>query len=447
MYSAEDGKKVSSNLQSGSCRWIQLFSSETLILAVINFKSHQIKWSVNCEFELKGGKMVLEGNESEILDAQFDASTMELLVLQSDSMLTRLSFPFPIEQTDLTTTSILLMSKLSKHLNLVLRAGDELNGQFLKLLKLDDSIFTRISELDVDSMRKLLLFGGTVSNTIDPDSGNDWLSESEVLDWKSKLKKQHAELLVTFEDFSSILRSFTTNYPQFCPADLDKYLHLLLPSLEDRSTTLQHDLAQFLVWIEALVIPDANNQTGEINVKAFTPDSRALDLSKALRRSDDVKELRHADWLSSFETLKILLNSEFKILANRIDSVDLLPVNTIKDFPKAFDRILTVDPLILLNQNLKEALLIGDKGICVISLPESYLAHYSKYKKLVVLCKGSIEFVINSDGSTRKQQQLGLNQDMDNLFINPLSNQLYSFGNNSLIESDRTQTKLSIRTL
>ncbi len=322
--------------------------------------------------------MVLGGDEG-ILDVRIDEGNNELLVLQSNSTLTRLSFPFagPAFEDSDQSISVLVMSKLSKHLQTVSRVSEELKNQFVKLLKLDDSVFMRISEIDTSAMRHLLLFGGIVPNN-NTGNNNDTalsssftlsqLNESEVLEWKSKLKKQHAELLVSVEDVSSVLRSFHSNYQRFCPAEVDKFLQILLPTLEDRSRSLQHNLAEYLVWLETLIIPDANNQTGQKTIKAFAPELLALELAKSLNRSEEFKTQRSVEWLEYFEDLNISLDSEFKTLINKINSVDLAPIHEINGLPRDFNRILSVDPLILMNDT---QLFFKSNGK-IIDLPESF---------------------------------------------------------------------------
>lgn len=295
---------------------------EEIILAVIDLKNFCIKWSVNCEFELKGGRLLLESNEP-IDNFQIDSNNNDLLISQPETGITKFKFPFDPQQD----TSVLHMSQLSKHLQSVLRVVDELRGQMLKLLKLDDSVYMRISDIDVGLMRKYLLFGNykvQQENTpLFPE-----LNENEVLEWKSKLKKQHVELLVSIEEVSSVLRSFQASFPNFHSTIVDKFLFTDLPAFDDKSRSLQHDLAEFLVWLEALIIPDPSTNTYK-TIKPFAPDTRALSLAKSLQRSEGNRIERHDQWCNGFDDFKGQLEAEFKSLVSKINSVDLSPYDTI----------------------------------------------------------------------------------------------------------------------
>lgn len=410
IYSAEEGKRISSMERSENsiCRWIKLTENETLILAFIDMKTFLIKWSVNCEFELKGGQLNLETNEP-IFDVQVDPQGQDLLILQTSS-LTRLKFPFNSEEEE-EDISVILISKLSKSLQTVLRVVDDVKGQLLKLLKLDDSVFTRLSE--IDHIRNLLLFGCNNNTTFTID-----LSESEVLDWKSRLKKQHAELLVSVQEVSSVIRSFSKNYPKFCTAEIDRFLEMDLVQLEDKSRLLQHDLAEFLVWLENLIIPTVNSTTA--SHLPFKPESRALQLVKSIKRSEDAIMERHELWSNAFNDFKLILDLEFKDLVTKINSVDLQPIERIENIPTGFNRIISTNPVVLLNENGTE-IFKDDKIIRkIIRLPYEYNAHYYKNHQLHLICKGS--HINLSDPSTSDYSNDPLD---DNIFVNPLSNQLY----------------------
>lgn len=61
IYSAEDGKRIYSveGNENSICRWLKIAENDTLILALIDKKAFTIKWIINCEFELKGGKWII----------------------------------------------------------------------------------------------------------------------------------------------------------------------------------------------------------------------------------------------------------------------------------------------------------------------------------------------------------------------------------------------------
>lgn len=383
----------------------------TLILAFIDIKAFSIKWSINCEFEVKGGELVLDSNDEPIFDVQVDSQSQDLLILQTTS-LTRLKFPFNSEKDE--NNSIILISKLSKSLQTVLRVVDDVKGQLIKLLKLDDSVFIRLSE--IDHIRKLLLFG---SNDTSTSCFNIDLSESEVLDWKSKLKKQHAELLVSVQEVSSVIRSFSKNYPNFCNAEIDRFLEIDLIQLEDKSRLLQHDLAEFLVWLENLVIP-AVNPNNSLHLP-FKPESRALELVKSIKRSEDSIIERHELWSNAFNDFKLILDLEFKDIITRINSINLESIERIENIPKGFNRIISTNPLILLHENRNE--IFKDSKVTVLS--DEYIAHYYKNHQLHLICKGS--HINLTDTNNTQCSDLSNDHDPsdDNIFVNPLSNQIY----------------------
>ena len=436
IYSAEEGKRISliSLSENLICRWLKLSENETLILAFIDIKSFSIKFSINCEFDLKGGEMILESNDP-IFDVQVDPKSNDLLILQN-STLTRLKFPFNSNEEQEQENSIHLISKLAKNLKTVLSVVDDVKGQLLKLLKLDDSVFMRLSESDCSLIRKFLLFGDIALPAPAHAQAQVLplnLSETEVLEWKSKLKKQHAELLVSVQEFSSVIRSFSNNYPKFCPVEIDRFLEIDLIQLEDKSRLLQHDLAEFLVWLENLIIPDIQINTLNSGIKPFKPEIRALELVKSIKRSNDSIMERHELWLNSLNNFILILDLEFKDLVNKINSVNLQPIERIENVQNGFNRILSTNPLIILNEKGTEIIKYNkeykeDKDENIIILPDEYIAHYFKNNQLQLICKGMIQVSITDSVDITSYDS---NNTTDPEFVkykvhvNPLSNQLY----------------------
>lgn len=254
----------------------------------------------------------------------------------------------------------------------------------------------RISEINVTLMRKLLLFGGTYTDNI--NSTLDELKDAQVLEWKSKLKKQHAELLVSIEDLSSVLRSFHSTYPQFFS---DKFLQVLLPELEDRSRILQHNLAEFLVWLEALVTPDP---TASKFIKPLSPECLALKLSQSLNRSEESTSQRFTEWLACFDDLNDSLNQEFNLLVNKINSIDLIPVGEQK-VPEGFKKILSCNgKLVFLHETLSQILIVSEISEIseIVSLPSPYSSHYKLNNQLIIKIEGSEEELVIDPNSPQK---------------------------------------------
>ena len=448
IYSTEEGKRISTierREKNEICRWIKTeLESETetesiLILLFINLINFKIKFIVNFEFELKESEIILELKD-EIFDVKTTTTTNAVFILQNKK-LTKFKFPFD-------EISVLLISKLSKNLKTIFRILENVKSQFLKLLKFEDLIFTRLRE-EEEIIISLLLFGGSssssssssgsnggdnttsdntnnanvTSDTLTPTSPVPTIKESDVLDWKSKLKKQHAEILVSVQELSIFIKSFSKNYPKFCFTEIDRFLSADLMELEDKSRLLQHDLAEFLIWIENLVIPDIHNQQQQPQiVKPFKPESRALELVKNLKRSNDFIIKRQADWCDSFDDFKLILDLEFKNIVSKINSVNLEPIDKLEISEiNGFNRILSTDPLILLNQDGSEIF----KNTSVIRLPNTYITHYFKNNQLCIICKGMIE-VLFTDNSN-EIITLSSNDDIlihdTTVYANPQSNQ------------------------
>lgn len=349
----------------------------------------------------------MESNDP-ILSVQVDQESNNISILQS-SCLSVIKLPFFSDDNNkfFDQQSVLLVSKLSKQLQTVLRVVDEISGQFLKLLKLDDSIFARVAELG-DSITKCLLFGEAL-----PAASESQITETEVLDWKSRLKKQHAELLVSVQELSSLIQSFSKNHPKFCNCEIDRFLELELPELEDKSRLLQHDLAEFLIWLENLVIPDSQRP-----LKPFKPESRALEIAKCIKRSQESITKRHVTWLNPFNDFKLVLDLEFKDLLSKTNSIHLLPLRRIVNIPSEFNQILSTNPLVLRNETGDQ---IIKESMEITKLPDAYMTHYFKNNQLHIVCKGLIEVVVCEDDQIINNH----NENEDIAYSNPLSNQLY----------------------
>ena len=106
--------------------------------------------------------------------------------------------------------------------------------------------------------------------------------------------------------------------------------------MENQSRTLQYELAEFLVWLEALIID-------KIVMRPFSSsDERNLKLLK--RINSDVNTNSTTNKLSEF---KNVLEDGFKTFVSKISSIDMEKLDE-TGIPAGYDRILCVNPFILL---------------------------------------------------------------------------------------------------
>ena len=408
VYSSEDGKRISTfpfdNATLSCCsRWIKMLNDDfTMILALIDFTHQSIKWSVNCEFELKGSLNVKEKEDDQILDVQIDKETNDIFVSMNTGKILKINFPFK-------DSFLSKLSKVSKQLQLLLRCVDEVKGQFQKLLKLEELVLVKVSEIETGTLQRLILFGSNSRETIESIHS---LKDSDILEWKSKLKKLHVELLVSIQELS-----INSIEEDFCFEIVDKFMNSSLKDMENQSRTLQHELAEILIWLEALIID-------KITMKPFSSqDERNLKLLKRFQRIESCG----SDSLLVFDQFKLTLDEEFRSFISKINLMDLDKVNEIEK-PLGFDRILLVNPFILLlNDDHRIHLISSDfKVTKSINLPDEYISHYSiDFKaQVVIICKGLVQVTINKDMSIEYERNEEC--DYDKVFNYPSSNQLYT---------------------
>ena len=477
IYNSENGKSLSdlaienendTTLESGTiCRWLTINEEDKtlLLLGLINRKTFSIKWSVNGEFELSG-KFILKSDQI-ILDVKIDQVTNEILVLQSANnnlcSLTRLKFPFNNSKTKIhdSSNSISSLSKLSRHLQTLFRVTEDLKEQFLKLIKLEDSIFKRISEINSCLMKKLLLFGlkQRFDGFCNKENG-DKLSENEFLEWKAKLKKHHNELLLQIQEFSNVLQTFHSNFPSFSLSTIDRFIKIFIPNLEQHSQTIQNTLAEFLIWLEIIVIesnesnesnpnPSGTNAPSSVNkiIPPLTPDASALELVKTLNKSETIKQERIQEWKFPFDEFKIKLDQEFKDLVNEINSINLVSESETL-LPPNLNLILASSRhpfnfAFILKTCITEIICTSHPD-STIKLPGVYLGHchFEQSNQLRIFCTGNAQLILTLFTEEFGNGELRpiLNNQIDDsflLFLNSSLNQLY-------ITS--TGTKLSITT-
>ena len=377
----------------------------TMILALINFKEQTVKWSVNCEFELKGGKLPFDEC---VEDVQIDDETNNLLFLMNSGKIFKINFPFK-------DTFLLQLARVSKQLQTLLRCVDEVKEEFDKLLKLEDLILGEVSEIDTKSLQKFVLFGAKSSEEIE---SNIAIKDSDVLEWKSKLKKLHAELLVSIQELSA---NSIDNFDASSAEIVDKFMNLTLKELENQSRTLQYELAEFLVWLEALIID-------KMVMRPFSSsDERNLKLLK--RINTDKSDVN----TNKFSEFKNALEDEFKTFISKISSIDMEKLDETV-IPAGYDRILCVNPFILLlnrqSANQIHLISLDFKKQLSIDLPGEFISHYYNGKNEVkIICKGSeVEVTINKDGAFVYDENSKISQ-TGVIFNNPHSPQIFSLDN------------------
>ena len=90
------------------------------------------------------------------------------------------------------------------------------------MLKLEDLILGKVSEIDTKLFKKFILFGAKSTEEIET---NISIKDSDVLEWKSKLKKLHAELLVSIQELSA---NSIDNFDASSAEIVDKFMNLTL---------------------------------------------------------------------------------------------------------------------------------------------------------------------------------------------------------------------------
>lgn len=480
IYNSENGKSLSdlaienenenntiesSLVSSTICRWLTINEEgkTLLLLGLINCKTFSIKWSVNGEFELSG-KFILKSDQI-ILDVKIDQVTNEILVLQSANnnfcSLTRLKFPFNNSKTTIhdSSNSISSLSKLSRHLQTLFRVTEDLKEQFLKLIKLEDSIFKRISEINSSLIKKLLLFGSagrTLNQHFDGfynKENGDKLSENEFLEWKAKLKKHHNELLLQIQEFSNVIQTFHSNFPSFSPSTIDRFIKIFIPNLEQHSQTIQNTLAEFLIWLEIIVIESNDNNPVGTNdsttpssvnkiISPLTPDSSALELVKTLNKSEDIKQEKVQEWKFPFVEFKMKLDQEFKDLVNEINSINLVSESETL-LPSDLNLILASSHLFnfaFILKTCKTEIIRTSHPDLRIKLPGVYLGHFEQSNQLRIICTGNAQLIL-----TLVTEEFG-DGELRPIFNNQIDDSLLLFSNSSLnqLYTTSTGTKLSI---
>lgn len=363
IYSAEDGQKVGSipafpqstvlwHLMGGGEESTTSTSASTLLLTLVDLVTFKVKWSVNGEFELLSNKLCLQESDGPICSIKFNSSS-DLVIIQSqsqsqpqsqsESQSQHQSQPQSQSQSHSNNRSSQIslpftkhhlisdLAQLSRNIQTFSRSLDDLKDHFSKLLKFSDFVMKSVSASEsesesestvssnsnsnsnsVISIKKFILFGGEVQFTAVPP-----FTETELLEWKGKLKKQHAELLVQIQVTSKISSQFSHNFSSFSNStNIERFSVEFLPKFEDEIRSIQRDLADFFIWIEPIIIKDSHttstSTTTRIIINPVRPDSRALDLVSALFHTNS--EDRGKKWTDFIDELKNNLSTDFKNL-------------------------------------------------------------------------------------------------------------------------------------
>jgi hypothetical protein len=362
----------------------------------------KVNWRVNCEFELVESKLPVSVDDGLIVDVRVDEESQDILIVQEQKntidgekggvefkfTLTTLSSPF---KQSPCTSSISTLAKLSKHLQVLFRSTEELLEKFSKLLKFEDGIYERIREDQlVENVRKFLLFGNGVEH-----QESLFLKESQVFDWKGRLKKQHSELLVSFEEVFSLLKAFRDNFGEFSRIEFDAFLHQFLPNLEEQGRRIQHDVAEFLLWLENTAISLSQSQ-GVVEVggggviEKYPSERRAIEISKALKGNEEQRLERIRASRDPFDDFKSQIEAKFGETIKEINSLVLGQRDAlcIKRFtgPEAYRSILPFDLCLFGESRIMS--LKSEKTKEIVCLPSVYMTHYmSSVDELIVVCE------------------------------------------------------------
>lgn len=254
IYSSETGKKIFAISINGENRhvmsWIEV-PSKTQLLLVVNCESHDAVWCVSGEFLLSTTKKLLS---SLIPIKSISCEGQKISIELENNEIHSCTVPFARH-----FDSIGVMAQLSLAISSATRALDDLLEAAIKLHSLRLDILNRLSLCD--KFCQLLLHGSShVADWVIP-------AEADFLEWKTRLKKQHAELLVHFEDNRKILLNFKERF-----RNLSQVLIVIDDILDRKSGPLiiieaelremKKELAEFLTWLEPVALNGAKTLEG-----------------------------------------------------------------------------------------------------------------------------------------------------------------------------------------
>ncbi len=241
---------------------------------------------VDGEFALPEVKLGLNSNCGDVEGFELDA--LSILTMQSDGTLNTFTAPFVAGQ-------IGSLAVLSRALQSLTRVFESVFEGIIRLLRFATDLNSKLSE-NSQLLRNLMLFGGDCQLLL--------LAENEFLDFKQRLKKLHAELLVSIGDAQSACTRFRCTFTDFGGQEAAKLAKNLLPRLEGESRTAQHDLAEFLVWLEPLILEEVKKP-----MKAMQPQELVLRNIKSVLQGEELFNLDA--FKTEFEENKLALDGKF----------------------------------------------------------------------------------------------------------------------------------------
>lgn len=367
VYDSEEGKRVGSleAFEQNCTRWAQLDSAGGAnLLAIIDCRSFAIRWSVNGDFALPDGCLALPKASSPL--ASFEADNTRLTTLQEDGTLSVFAAPF-------AAAEIGSLAALSRTIQAFSRAFEDLLDGFGKLNKYALSLFEALNEHSL-LLRDLLLFGEAKEIAI------DLMSESDFLEYKQRLKKLHAELLVQIQDTYSACDRFTTAFEGFAGQEVPQLRSEFLQPLEQDNRKVHHEFLELLAWLEPLVIK--KTVSGPLQ-----PEELGFKLVKAINHLTlpfDLESLK-----AEYSLKKLALNDRFSGLLSSFSDSSLSLQRPLSQFnhPPG-SKLLSVDEIVLLpdNKTLVSSLL-------PIDLPSKYSWHLST---ALICCENGAKCRLNA---------------------------------------------------
>ena len=355
IYEVEEGKRIGT-IEAFECsliRWAVFEGVDANLLALLDCRdSFTLRWCVDGEFALPEVKLDLISTCGAVESFQLDASA--IVTMQQDGTLNSFAAPFVAGQ-------IGSLAALSRALQSLTRVFEGVFEGIGKLLRFSNELAEKL-QANAELLKNLMLFGG--------DGEGSLLAENEFLEFKQRLKKLHAELLVSIGDAQSASTRFKANFSDFGGQEAAKLAEDLLPRLEQVSRSAQHDLAELLLWLEPLVLEEVKKPA-----KALQPQELAIRSIKTMLQGHAVIDLEQ--FKAEFEANKLTLDGKFaSILGNQKQpQLKLCSQSTFRH--EAGSRLVSADGTVCLPDGLTH--LRNGIPIEVSSVAESYISIHETF--------------------------------------------------------------------
>ncbi len=327
IYEVEEGKKIGTieAFERSLIRWAALQGVDANLLALLDRQnSFTLRWCVDGEFALPEVKLDLAVACGSVESFELDAAG--ILTMQADGTLNSFAAPFVAGQ-------IGSLAALSRSLQSLTRVFEGVFEGISKLSRFASELRTKIATAtNSASLRNLMLFGGEFEASL------LLIAEGEFVAFKQRLKKLHAELLVSIGDAQAASRQIKTKFSEFGAQEAAKLADELIPSIEQASRTTQHALAELLLWLEPLLLEEPKKKPA----KPFHPQELAIRTIKTILQGGD-EVLDSSAFKREFEANKLQLDGKFAAIlgSQREAQVCLRTRSTFKQEPGS--RVVSAD--------------------------------------------------------------------------------------------------------